>query len=409
MAEKITFTMARLAGIEAPASGRRWVYDTKSPGLGLLVTEKGAKSFYLYRKIRGRPERIRIGGFPEINVETARNQAVKLNAEIAKGENPADAKRKQRGELTLGQLFDLYIEFHALPRKKAASVATDRAIWKRYLGDWKNRKLSTIAHSDVQALHSKIGKANGKYAANRLLALLSTMFNTATDHGEWKQVNPCRGVKMFAEKSRDRFLQPDELPRFIKALDGLENQQIADAFRLMLLTGARKGNVLAMQWVDVDTNGATWRIPDTKANEPQRVHLPPQATEILEKLRNLGTDSPFVFPSRTAGSARGHLQDVTKAWNDVRDNAGLPNLRMHDLRRSLGSWMAASGASLQIIGKTLGHHDPATTTIYSRLNIDPIRQAVDTAVEAMLSSHATQANPATVIGPDELASKSNPS
>jgi integrase len=392
MPEKINFTMAALAKLDPPEAGRRTVYDTKSPGLCLMITAAGAKSFYVYKKVDGRPERIRIGGFPEITVDTARDEATKISADIASGVNPAESKRKRRGELTMGQLFELYLEFHAVPHKKASSVATDRATWKRYMSSWEGRKLSSVDDNAIRALHGKIGKANGKYAANRLLALLSRMFTEAIKHREWKLANPCRGVTLFDEKSRDRFLQPEEIPRFLAAVDALENQQIADAFRLMLFTGARKGNVLAMRWEELNLTTGTWRVPDTKANEPQLVHLPEMAVTILTKLKAADSakpehkQSPFVFPARTAGAKAGCLQDVTKSWEDVREAAGLPGLRMHDLRRSLGSWMAGSGASLIVIGKTLGHHDSATTAIYSRLNIDPVRAAVDTAVAAMVAA-----------------------
>lgn len=387
MPEKINFTMAAIAKLNAPETGRRTVYDTKSPGLCLMITAAGAKSFYVYKKVDGRPERIRIGGFPDITVDTAREEATKINADIASGVNPAESKRKRRGELTMGQLFELYLEFHAIPHKKSSSVATDQATWKRYMASWEGRKLSTVDDNAIRTLHGKIGKTNGKYAANRLLALLSRMFTEAIKHREWKLANPCRGVKSFAEKSRDRFLQPEEIPRFMKAVDGLENQQIADAFRLMLFTGARKGNVLAMRWEELNLATGTWRVPDTKANEPQLVHLPDVAVAILKKLKEAEhKQSPFVFPSRTAGAKAGCLQDVTKSWNDVREAAGLPGLRMHDLRRSLGSWMVGSGASLQVIGKTLGHHDPATTLVYARMNLDPVRAAVNTAVASMMAA-----------------------
>ncbi len=386
MAKKINFTMGSLSRIKPPSEGRQYLYDAKTSGLAFCITAAGSASFYWLKKVSGRTERLRLGGFPELSVDTVRDLATKHNAAIANGVNPADSKRKQRGELTMGELFDLYVEFHG-PHKKATSLATDKATWKRYVTGWSGRKLSSFEHSDIQTLHARIGKANGKYAANRLLALLSTTFNVATDHG-WKRPNPCKGVKKFAEKSRDRFLQPEEIPRFMKAVDSLENQTAADAFRLLLWTGARKGNVLAMQWADIDLSSATWRIPDTKANESQRVHLTAEAVAILQRLKASAKESPFVFPARTAGSVFGHLSDVTKPWEAVRVAADLPKLRMHDLRRSLGSWMAAGGASLPIIGKTLGHRNQATTAIYSRLNIDPVRAAVDKAVKAMMLANA---------------------
>ena len=237
MAEKLNFTMAALAKLQPPEEGRRWVYDTKTPGLALLLTSAGAASFYWYRKINGRPERKQIGAFPEISVDTARDIATDYNSDKAKGVNPVAAVRKGRNELTLGGLWTLYLEFHAEAHKKPRSVIEDRGLWNRYLLPWEHRKLSSIVNRDVQQLHSRIGKSNGKIAANRMLSLLSKMFNVAKDHGEWKQANPADGVKRFAEKSRDRFLQPDELPRFLKALDSADSQRLADAFRLMLWTG----------------------------------------------------------------------------------------------------------------------------------------------------------------------------
>ena len=386
MAKKLNFTMAALSRIRPPSEGRLYLYDAKTSGLAFCITAAGSTTFYWVKKVARRTERLRLGGFPELSVDVVRDLATKHNAAIADGKNPADSKRKQRGELTMGALFDLYVEFHG-PHKKATSLATDMATWKRYVTGWSGRKLSSIEHSDIQSLHARIGKANGKYAANRLLALLSTAFGVATEHG-WKRPNPCKGCRKFAEKSRDRFLQPEEIPRFLKAVDSLENQTAADAFRLLLWTGARKGNVLAMQWAEIDLPSATWRIPDTKANESQRVHLTAEAVAILQRLMASANESPFVFPARTAGSAFGHLSDVTKPWNAVREAADLPKLRMHDLRRSLGSWMAAGGASLPVIGKTLGHRNQATTAVYARLNIDPVRAAVDSAVAAMMLANA---------------------
>lgn len=205
MAEKVTLTMAAVERLKPSKAGRRWVYDAKVAGLAVCITETGAKSFYLYKKIDGKPERHHLGKFPDLTVDAARDKANKLLATIAEGNNPAEAKRKLRGELTLGQLWKLFLEFHA-PRKKASSVAEDGRLWSRYLAAWDGRKLSTVTTGDVRKLHATIGEKHGKYAANRALALLSTMFNLAKNHGELKTGNPCEGVKKFTEISRDRFL-----------------------------------------------------------------------------------------------------------------------------------------------------------------------------------------------------------
>jgi integrase len=385
MTEKINFTMAALKALK-PSTARRWVYDAKVSGLVLMVTPAGSKSFYHYRKHNGRPERIRLGGFPELSVDTARELATEHNANYAKGINPAESRRMKRREHTMQELFDRYIEEYATPRKKAYSVTTDKATWQRYTEGLRSRKISSITEEDIKALHLKVGKKT-PYAANRLLALLSKMFNFGG------HPNPCRGVEAFPEESRDRFLQPDELPRFLAAIDSLENQTIADAFRLMLFTGARKSNVLAMRWDELDLSGGNWRIPAAKSknNKTLPVHLPETAVAIITKLKDASDgSSPFVFPCRNKGERQAKpIQDVKFSWNLVREKSGLKDLRMHDLRRSLGSWMAAGGASLPVIGKTLGHRNQTTTAVYARLNIDPVREAVNAAVAAMQAAGKT--------------------
>ncbi len=157
-----------------------------------------------------------------------------------------------------------------------------------------------------------------------------------------------------------------------------------DFVLLSLLTGARKGNVLAMQWCDLNTEQGYWRIPDTKNDEPLTVPLVPEAVAILQARRaQQPANNPWVFP----GTGRtGHLTSPKGAWKSVLKQAGLENLRIHDLRRSLGSWQARLGANLAVIGKSLGHKDLASTLIYSRLDLDPVRESVERATSAMFSA-----------------------
>lgn len=384
--KRFAFTMAGLTKLRPPRDKRLYVYDAKVAGLTMCITANDSRSFYWVKKVDGRAERIRLGGFPELSVDTARDLASKHNAAIAGGMNPAESKRKVKGELTLGELWTLYVEFHAEAHKKPRSVAEDAGLWKRYISPLQSRKLSTIANRDVQQLHSKVGRTNGKYAANRMLSLLSTMLNVAKKHGVGPQVNPCEGVKRFAEKSRDRFLQPDELPRFLAALDKLSSPAMADAFRLMLFTGARKSNVLSAQWQDIDFESNIWHILDTKQNEPQRVPLTTEALAVLNRLKVMANGSPYVFPSPKAGTKYGHVTDVMRAWRELRNVAELPQLRMHDLRRTMGSWQALGGTSLQVIGKSLGHKNSSTTEVYARIMDDPVRQAMEKASAAMAAT-----------------------
>lgn len=362
-----------------PEKGKReYYYDTKTQGLSLCVTSSKKKTFFIYRKIEGRPERIKLERYPGMSIEQARGRASEVNASISKGGNPAQIRRSGREEITLGELFDSYLTLHA--KKHKISWLEDEKQFNRYLSDWRKRKLSSIRKIDIHKLHQKVGSANGKYAANRLLALLSALFNQAAELDLWdKKENPAANVQKFEEKSRERFLQADELPRFFSALAEEENESARDYILLSLLTGARKSNVLAMRWDQINLEVGLWVIPKTKNGDPHTIPVVSQALEIL-KNRHANKMSEWVFPGN---GKSGHLEDPKKAWQRILKRAEINNLRIHDLRRSLGSWQASTGASLAIIGKTLAHRNVSTTAIYARLNIDPVRDAMNKATQAM--------------------------
>jgi integrase len=339
----------------------------------------GTKTFYVYRKVDGRPQRVKLGRFGDISIEQARKLAGRTTAKIAEGIDPMAEKRRQRAGETLGTLFTFYMETHARVHKK--SWRGDEATYRRYLKRWSNRKLADIERRDVQALHVKVGMEHGHYAANRMLALLSKMFNVARNAGH--EGNPANGVQRFKEQSRDRFMAADELPKFFAALNEEPNEPIREYIMVALLTGGRRSNVMGMRWADVNLDRAVWTIPHEQAKGGVAMTLPlsPPVLEILRQ--RLGNDPIFVFPSH---GKSGHLEDIKYSWKRILSNAGIGDLRLHDLRRTLGSWQAATGASLPVIGKSLGHKNTATTAIYARLNLDPVRQSVDTATAAMLAT-----------------------
>jgi integrase len=375
---EINFTKAALTGAAPAAKGKRdYYYDGKEKGLVLAVTPAGGKSFYLYKRIDGRPERLLLGKFPDLTVENARKLAASAKGEIAMGENPQKAKRSIRDEMTFGALFTEYLEKHSKVHKR--SWAYDEREVNKFLKHWFKRKISSIEKPEVERLHAKVGKDNGLYQANRLLERIRSIFSKATDWG-WDGVNPATGIKKYREKSRDRFLQPEELPRFFEALSNEPNEAARDFFMMSLLAGARKSNTLAMRWDEISFHGETWRIALTKNDDPQIVHLSPQAMEILKE-RKLHSLSPWVFPG---GGASGHLADPKKAWMRILKEAGIADLRIHDLRRTLGSWQAATGANSYIRGKSLGHRSQQSTAVYARLNLDPVRDSVNKATDAML-------------------------
>ena len=378
---KIHFTKRALADIAPPDQGRVYQYDAKAPGLAICVTEVGTRTFYFVKKLDGRTIRVRIGKFPDLSVENARDTAKKLTVAVANGENPQVAKRAKATETTLGELWTYWMDTHAGPHKKSAS--TDQQRWNAYLSHWSNRRLSSIQQADVRSLHLRM-KAT-PYVANRAVSLLRAMYNIASELG-YKGENPARGIRKYKEESRDRFLMPDELPAFFQALDSEPNPLMRTFFVVALFSGARRGNVCAMRWDQIDLTQSTWRIPDTKRGEPQVVPLLPAALDALLAIRDKAVDG-WVFPARNRrGHDCPHLTDPMPAWRRLLKRAGLSGLRIHDLRRTAGSYMAITGTALQIIGKALGHTQQQTTAIYSRLTNESVRQAMERGADAMVTA-----------------------
>ena len=379
--QEINFTRAAIENLQAPAPGSRLeVYDTKTAHLRVRVSHTGRKVFEIYRWHQGRPTRIKIGVWPDLSIEQVRKAAEKLNADFAAGEDPAESRRQRRQEMTFAELFDQYMERHAKQHKR--SWQADQDAYTRHIArPLGNKKLSAITRKDIADLHGRIGK-DRPTTANRLLALLSSVFGRAIEFGLWEGGNPCAGVRRFPEQSRDRFLSGDELRRFFEAMEQEPDSTARDFFTVALLTGARRANVLELKWADLDLDAATWRIGRTKNGSPQTVALVEPVVELLRERKRQAT-SVFVFPGK---GATGHLVEPKRGWSRICKAAGIEGARIHDLRRTMGSWQAKTGASLPIIGKSLNHKNQTTTAIYARLDLDPVRSAMETAVAAMLAT-----------------------
>jgi integrase len=381
-----SFTKPKCVELEVKNQGDRVVYhDTheNAYGLQLRVTSTG-KTFFIQRRIDGKPERVTIGRFPDISIENARKEASRLSALIASGVNPNSDPRALKTETTLQELFDDFIVNRRNKRGAYLSEKTKRSYrydFGLYLSKWGNRKLSQFKDTDFGRLHTEIGKEH-QTTANRIIAMSSSLFGYAAERKLFAGKNPAHGIKKFPENKRDRFLQSDELPAFFKALSEETNTMLRDYFLISLLTGARRSNVQEMQWSQIHFERAEWRIPTTKNGEPQTVTLSAEALEILRDRRAHQINN-WVFPGT---GATGHLIEPKKAWRRVLARAGLENLRIHDLRRTLGSWQAKTGASLAIVGKSLNHKSHSTTAIYARLDLDPVRESIDRATSAMLGA-----------------------
>ncbi len=379
--KRIAFTEDRLERLKAPDAGRDVYHDTTTPGLIVRVTATGTKTYSVYKKLAGKPVRHTIGQVGSITLKAARDAAAVAAGKMPLGVNPNVEKRDRAAKkVTVAQLWEHYLTQHAKARKR--SWQEDEKRYKRHLLGWSSRALASITTGEIQSLHNRVGKKSGIYEANRLRSLLHKMFALSRRVG-FTGPNPVTGIERFKEESRERFLGAEELPAFFTALDNLriKSPTCADALELCIWTGARKGNIVSMEWDELNLDQLVWIIPGDKHKNGRAVNVPlvPQAVTIIQR-RKATTKDKYVFPGRRHGQ---HITDLTRPWKTLLADAGLKDIRMHDLRRTAGSWMTATGASLPIVGKALGHTSTAATAVYSRLALDPVREAVLKATEAI--------------------------
>jgi len=375
---KVDFNKRILEAIKPPTKDRVWIYDSRQPGLCLMITAGDSRAFYAYKKVKGKPQRIRLASYDEVGIDEARKQCAKALVDIINGIDPQAEKRAVRAETTLGELWELFTAKAKLTKR---SFNTDESRWKHHLKSWSSRRLSEITTGDISAMHTRIGKTK-PITANRVLALLATMYNRAKPAG-YTGGNPCDGVEKFAENSRERFLNAEELNRFATALE-TEGDPYGDLFYLCLWTGARQGNVRSMRWAELDLKSGTWTIPASKfkTNKPLVVHLSPPALVILKERKKAAISGvEWVFPQ--ADKPEGFVTNPTKAWKRVCKAAKLENLKIHDLRHTNASYQLASGAGIGTIKGTLGHASITTTQRYSHLDLSGIKVAVDAGTAAM--------------------------
>ena len=356
------------------------VYDEKIKELSCRITNKGKKSFYIRKKFNGKAIRVHLGDYPVMTVENARKSAQNNLNLIASDKNPNIEKKRLAKTTTLKELFNKYTENHAKIHTKPRTYQENLGVYNRYLKKWENRIVNSFNKGEIEEYIISLYKEKGKFVANSSLVLLRHIFNKGIEWG-LEITNPTLGIKKYAIKSRERFLSSDEIGRFISAANNYHDSIVGSYFLLSLFTGQRRTNVLSMRWDCIDFTNAIWHIPETKNGEPLNVTLVTQALDILKKLQKTST-SEWVFPSKMSKS--GHLEEPKYALKAILKTANITNFRIHDLRRTLGSYEAISGASLQIIGKSLGHKSTQATEIYARLSLDPVRNAAQTACNHML-------------------------
>jgi integrase len=357
---------------EGTGNGRQVTWDDEIPGLGCRIFPSGKKSFVLSYRINGRQRLMTLGAYGVLTLQQARGVARAALAKVEAGDDPLAERQAARQGETMADLAATYLERHASLKKTGATDA--RRLERHILPAWRTRKAHDITRADVASLHSRIGM-NCPYEANRTLSLLGKMFELARRWGFVPEAhpNPARDIDRFKEEKRDRYVTAAELPKLAKAINEETNEAARNALWLYLLTGCRKSEILAAQWSWIDWDRAELRLPDTKAG---RIHYVPLSAPAMTLLRGIPRidGNPHILPGAKPGA---HLVNIALPWNRVRQAAGVADVRLHDLRRTVGSWLAQAGNSLHLIGRILNHSNPATTAVYARFGQDSVRAAME--------------------------------
>lgn len=286
--------------------------------------------------------------------------------------------------MTIKELLADYIRLHC-PRKKSGSKDIYR-INKYILPYLSELDIDTLAPREIIAWHQEIARQSGPYMANRVLEILRSAYNLAQDWELTEKRNPCTRVKKCKEKPRKRYLTEQEIHRLLESLTR-ESPVLETLVKLFLLTGLRKNELLRAEWSWINLETKTITIPETKNGEPLTVALTPQA---LTLLLNLPHDRPQVFP----GKKPGEYLDINRSWMRIKTRAGLEDLRIHDLRRSVGCWLANHGETLLTIGRVLNHRSTASTAPYAHIAEETQRQALTRLADAIMPVKQLEKHPA---------------
>lgn len=399
---KITKTLVERT---KPEAKDLYIWDTDLKGFGLKITPAGRRAYVIQYRIGGRTapsRRMVIGTHGTLTTEQARKEAKTKLAQTQLGNDPMSEREHSRKDITVNELCDRYLA-DGCGHKKPTTVAVDQSNIERHIRPLIGKKrIRSLRANDIERLQKDI--ANGKTSADqrtgprgraivtggrgiaaRSIALLSAMLSFAERHGLIDQ-NPAKGVKLYKVEKRNRYLTAEELVRLGEALYAEEvrgaNPYAIAAIRTLLLSGCRKSEVLTLRWENVDLVGGFLNLPDSKTGA-KSIPIGKPVVDLLRTLPRTAGNS-HVFP----GNSGGHLVDIQRVWNRVREAAGLPTVRLHDLRHTYASSAAMSGIGLPIIGRILGHSTPRTTDRYVGLADDPVRASAD-AIATSIQTHLT--------------------
>lgn len=378
-------TERRIRALKAGDGQRTEVMDGAVSGLGIRVYPTGRKSWFLrYGPLEAR-QRIVLGPYPALSLDAARNKArelvagVKISGRDPMAERKAERTARRKAETeTFAALAACYLEEHAKRHKRLRGWQEDeRKLRVEVLPAWGSRTASEVRRTDVRELLERIAEERGGVCANRTRALVSKVFTFGIEK-ERVESNPVYGVKrIYVEKPRERVLAEEEIQALWPLFDRLQ-PAVSAAWRLVLLTAQRPGEVLSMRWRDLDrdSRGWWWNLPAelTKTNRAHRVPLSPQALAIIEALRPLTESTGWVLASRADGK---RLTWLSHSSARLREWSGLEHFTPHDLRRTAATWLGRSGVRPDTIDQLLNHAAGRISRTYNRAGYDAEkRQAV---------------------------------
>ena len=372
---KIRLTRRAIDQATYHGNGACFLWDTHMTGFCVRIYPSGRKSYVVCYYANGRQRHYTLGQCSKMTLELARKEALKVFLEVREGRDPAEARRRGNGAPTMADLAERHISEHAAIKNKPRSAKRARQIWDRcVIPKLGKRKVAEVQRADIARLMTSMAETPSM--ANKLLTQLSSAFNLAEVWG-WRPegTNPCRHVKRYKEESRERYLSESELRRLGEVLGRHEREgtmlpQAVAAIRLLIFTGCRSAEILNLKWDEVDFERKTLELQDSKTGR-RTVILNSAALGVLDGLRaNRGGE--YVIPGRVPSKPLATLQ---KVWTQIRVEADIEDVRVHDLRHTHASFGVNHGQNLAVVGKLLGHSKIQTTQRYAHLADDPLRQA----------------------------------
>ncbi|WP_430436953.1 tyrosine-type recombinase/integrase [Oceanibaculum nanhaiense] len=360
-------------------SGDRFLWDSTLPGFGIRIKSSGVKSFLIqYRNRQGRSRRVTLGRYGQLTLEEARREARTQLSSVAQGRDPRQERADDLSGMSIRQLAHRYMTDHCEGRCKPSTIKAHQWLLDKFILPALGRaSVHELRHRDIDLLHQRLKTT--PYNANRVLGLLRAMYGRAQVWGITPRgTDPTAGVVPFRERKRQRFLSIEELKRLARAIDDSEAENevspyVAGALRLLIVTGGRLGEIQRLRWDQIDWAHGLIVLTEHKADAGGAKALPlnSAAAEVLRRIPPM-PGNPYVFAGFVDGQP---IADMQKPWQRVRRRAGLPDLRIHDLRHSFASFGIAAGASLPVIGGLLGHRSLTATATYAHLSADPLQVA----------------------------------